>query len=472
MDLQQDITFADYGKSFQEKILQALISDKNWAAQMFEVAKVEYFELKYLRFLVDKYFEYYKKYHVFPTMQLLITIVRDCLREGNDIILRDQIVEFLHRIKTNPDMGDLQYVKDKSLDFCRKQALKEALESAVELIAVDKLDNVLGVIKEALTVGTTPSIGHDFMNDFDTRFIKINRNPVPTGLDKLDTKNILNGGLGNGEIGIITAPTGVGKSHFLVSLGANAIKLGKNVLHYTFELCETIVGIRYDSFLCDIPSSDVINSKNLIKSKYEKMKLGRLFIKEYPTGSATIMTLKTHIEKLALKGFVPDIIIIDYADIMRSTRKYDSLRHELKLIYEELRNLAMELNLPIWSASQANRQASNADIVGLENMSEAYGKAMIADVVLSLSRKPVEKAKGTARLFIAKNRAGRDGLVYNIGIDTSKSKFTIIDDNVLTFEESQNSTEKEMKNLLKSKWQQIGKNKDLQLLKIVEKKSK
>ena len=202
------------------------------------------------------------------------------------------------------------------------------------------------------------------------------------------------------------------------------------------------------------------------------MKLGRLFIKEYPTGSATIMTLKTHIEKLALKGFVPDIIIIDYADIMRSTRKYDSLRHELKLIYEELRNLAMELNLPIWSASQANRQASNADIVGLENMSEAYGKAMIADVVLSLSRKPVEKAKGTARLFIAKNRAGRDGLVYNIGIDTSKSKFTIIDDNVLTFEESQNSTEKEMKNLLKSKWQQIGKNKDLQLLKIVEKKSK
>jgi hypothetical protein len=472
MELQQGITFADYGKSFQEKILQALISDKNWAAQMFEVAKVEYFELKYLRFLVDKYFGYYKKYHVFPTMQLLITIVRDCLREGNDIILRDQIVEFLHRIKTNPDMGDLQYVKDKSLDFCRKQALKEALESAVELIAVDKLDNVLGVIKVALTVGTTPSIGHDFMNDFDKRFIKINRNPIPTGLDKLDTKNILNGGLGNGEIGIITAPTGVGKSHFLVSLGANAIKHGKNVLHYTFELCETIVGIRYDSFLCDIPSNDVINSKNLIKSKYEKMKLGRLFIKEYPTGSATIMTLRTHIEKLALKGFVPDIVIIDYADIMRSTRKYDSLRHELKLIYEELRNMAMELNLPIWSASQANRQAANADIVGLENMSEAYGKAMIADVVLSLSRKPVEKAKGTARLFVAKNRAGRDGLVFNIGIDTSKSKFMIIDDNVLTFEESQNSTEKEMKNLLKSKWQQIGKNKDLQLLKIVEKKSK
>ena len=313
-------TFAEYGKSFQEKIMQALLCDKKWATQMCEVAKAEFFELKYIRYLAGKYFSYYHKYHTFPTMQLLVTIVRDSLREGNDVILRDQIVEYLTRIKTNPDMGDLDYVKDKSLDFCRKQALKDALENAVELIATDKLDNVLGVIKEALTVGTVASVGHDFMKDMDARFLKINRNPVPTGIEKIDDRNILNGGLGKGEIGIITAPTGVGKSHFLVSLGVAALKAGKNVLHYTFELSETSVGIRYDSNLCDISSSDVIGSKNIIKAKYKNMKIGRLFIKEYPTNSATIMTLKGHIDKLLLKGFIPDLIIIDYADIMRSTR--------------------------------------------------------------------------------------------------------------------------------------------------------
>ena len=127
--------------------------------------------------------------------------------------------------------------------------------------------------------------------------------------------------------------------------------------------------------------------------------MGRLIIKEYPTGSATVMTIRNHVEKLLLKSFVPSVIIIDYADIMRSSRKMDSLRHELKLIYEELRNLAMDMNLPIWTASQANRDASNADVVGLENMAEAYGKAMVADVVLSLSRKPMEKSSGVGRLF-------------------------------------------------------------------------
>ena len=114
-----------------------------------------------------------------------------------------------------------------------------------------------------------------------------------------------------------------------------------------------------------------------------------------------------------LRGFVPSVIIIDYADIMRSTKSYDSLRHELKLIYEELRNLAMDLSVPVWTASQANRDSANSEIVGLENMSEAYGKAMVADLVISLSRKPMEKSTNTGRLFVAKNRAGRGRIAFS-----------------------------------------------------------
>jgi replicative DNA helicase len=234
------------------------------------------------------------------------------------------------------------------------------------------------------------------------------------------------------------------------------MRCGKNVLHYTFELTEQAVGLRYDANLCSISASDVIDEKEAVLDFYEKNdELGRLIIKEYPTGSASVITIKNHIEKLSLRNFKPSVIIVDYADIMRSTRSYDSLRHELKLIYEELRNLAMELSVPVWTASQANRDSANSDIVGLENMSEAYGKAMVADFVVSLSRKATEKASGSGRLFIAKNRAGKDGIVFPIHIDTALSKIAILDDDVSTLAEAVENDEKEIKNALREKWKSI-----------------
>jgi replicative DNA helicase len=335
---------------------------------------------------------------------------------------------------------------------------RDALEKAVELISTDKFESVVGLMKEAVAVGLPSSVGHDFFEDFEARFVKSRRQCCPTGIARLDEKDILQGGLGRGEIGVITANTGVGKSHFLVALGANAMRVGKNVVHYTFELTETAVGIRYDSNLCNVASNEVPESKDLIRKRYNEMELGRLIIKEYPTGSASVMTIRNHLEKLMMKNFIPSLVVIDYADVMRSSRQYDSLRHELKLIYEELRNLSMDMNIPIWTASQANRASSSADVVGLENMSEAYGKAMVADVVLSLSRKPMEKDKGTGRVFIAKNRAGRDGVVFPVHIDTARSKIDILDPTELSLNETVSQDESTMKDLLKQKWKEVSGN--------------
>ena len=453
--ISQSASFGQYGKTFQEKIFQGLLTDHRWASQMFEVMKPDFFEVKFLEYLCSRYFAYYDKYKCFPTMALLVTIIKDDLSESDDTILRDQIIEFLYRMKMNPDMGDIDYVKDKSLDFCKRQAFRHALETAVDLIQTDKFESVVGLMKEAVSIGLPHNTGHDFFEDADARFVRINRQACPTGIARLDQKDILRGGLGRGEIGVVTANTGVGKSHWLVAMGANAMKAGKNVLHYTFELTEHAVGLRYDSNLCDIPSNEVQDHKEQVLKRYENMELGRLIIKEYPTGSASSVTIRNHIEKLMLRGFTPSVIIIDYADIMRSTKSYDSLRHELKLIYEELRNLAMDLNVPIWTASQANRESANSEIVGLENMSEAYGKAMVADVVISLSRKAMEKATGAGRLFIAKNRAGTDGLVFPIHIDTSRSIINIIDENAMSLQEAQSDDDNKMKAALKKKWKEV-----------------
>ena len=453
--------FGRYGKSFQEKIFQSFMSDREWAAQMVEIMNPAFFEVSYLQYLSERFFAYYTKYKCFPTLGLLVTIIKEDLTKKDDSILRDQIVEFLHRIKANPHSADLGYVKDKTLDFCRKQAFKEALEESVEQIQTENFESVLTIMRKAVSVGLPSSTGHDFFEDAEARFVKLNRQACPTGLPKIDSKEILRGGLGRGEIGVVTANTGVGKSHWLVAMGANAMRVGKNVLHYTFELTEHAVGLRYDANLCNIDSNEIQDNKKKVLEKYEKMELGRLIIKEYPTGSASAITIRNHIEKLMLKGFVPSVIIIDYADIMRSTKSYDSLRHELKLIYEELRNLAMELNVPVWTASQANRDSAKSDIVGLENMSEAYGKAMVADVVVSLSRKPTEKATNAGRLFIAKNRAGKDGIVFPLCIDTAKSTFEILDESMLSLDEAVQQTNSEMKDILRQKWKEVnGTNRD------------
>lgn len=454
----QEAHFSRYGKTFQEKIFQCFLTDREWAAQMVEIMNPAFFDVNYLQYLSERFFAYYTKYKCFPTMGLLVTIIKDDLSQKDDAILRDQIVSYLHRIKTNPHVTDLSYVKDKTLDFCRKQAFKDALEESVELIQTEKFESVLTLMRKAVSVGLPSSTGHDFFEDAEARFVKINRQACPTGLAKLDAKDILRGGLGRGEIGVVTANTGVGKSHWLVAMGSNAMRVGKNVLHYTFELTEHAVGLRYDANLCDMPANEVQDRKQEVLEKYKEMELGRLIIKEYPTGSASAITIRNHVEKLMLKGFTPSIIVIDYADIMRSTKSYDSLRHELKLIYEELRNLAMDLNIPIWTASQANRDSAKSDIVGLENMSEAYGKAMVADVVVSLSRKPTEKATGAGRLFVAKNRAGKDGIVFPLNIDTAKSTFKILDAEALTLDEAVKQSDNEMKQLLKKKWAEVNGN--------------
>jgi replicative DNA helicase len=237
-------------------------------------------------------------------------------------------------------------------------------------------------------------------------------------------------------------------------IGANALRDGKNVLHYTFELSETAVGIRYDSNLCDIDSNEVMDHKEDVKKYYEENRLGRLFIKEYPTNTASVYTLKSHIERLSLKGFVPDMILIDYADIMRSTRQFDSLRHELKLVYEELRGMAMELGVPIWTASQSNKEGANAEVIDMTNMSEAYGKAMICDLIVSVSRRPHEKASGWGRLYIAKNRAGRDGLVYPLKMNTARSQFEITGESDSP-DVVQASDEDLQKQALKAKWKEL-----------------
>jgi len=204
-------SFAQFGRTFQERFVQALLTDKQFAEMSMEVFKPEYLELRYLSFLTDRYFAYSSKYKVFPTLQLLVTIIRDDLKVGTDIILRDQIVDYLNRIKNNEGHEDLPYVKEKSLEFSRKQALKKALEQAVDQMQANNYGQIVEGIKKAVQIGTSPSVGHDFFNEMDARFTLLRRATIPTGLPELDKKEILQGGSGKGELHCIVGGAGSGK---------------------------------------------------------------------------------------------------------------------------------------------------------------------------------------------------------------------------------------------------------------------
>lgn len=206
-----EISFSQFGRQFQEKLVQAMIVDPEWSARMSEVINTDYFDLKYLKFLADRYFAYYEKYKTFPTFPTLVIMAKDELRSETDGTLKTQVVEFLQRTRTSPETHDLEYVKDKSLDFCKKQSLRIALEEAVDMINKEQFDTVPDHIKRALLAGTTPSLGLEFFEDMETRFKRVNRSPVPTGIPQLDHREILNGGLGKGEMGVVVANTGVGK---------------------------------------------------------------------------------------------------------------------------------------------------------------------------------------------------------------------------------------------------------------------
>jgi len=225
----------------------------------------------------------------------------------------------------------------------------------------------------------------------------------------------------------------------LVHLGAQALKQGKNVVHFTLELADTAVAQRYDACLTGIPLDDLINQKEAV---YETIKDidGQLIVKEYPTKSATTITLKNHLEKIRQTQMEIDMVIVDYGDLLKSTtnRRNSEKRHELESIYEELRGIGQEFGCPIVTASQTNRKGLNEEVITMESISEAFNKCFVADFIISLSRTIKDRNCNIARIFVAKNRNGPDGIIYSAFMDTSNVSIKVLQrDDVVKLQQKQ-----------------------------------
>tara|TARA_R110000796_G_scaffold230098_6_gene347711 strand:+ start:443 stop:1825 length:1383 start_codon:yes stop_codon:yes gene_type:complete len=442
-------TFNIYGYSFQIKLLAALFKNKTFLQQISDILEAEFFESDANKWIATTVIDYFNEYKSSPTLEVMKVRVDSV---DNDV-LETGIVDTLKEIMKNLDADDMEFVQNETIKFCKNQKLKGAIMESVNLLQAGDYDGIKQQIDEAMKSGTDRDLGHDYMIDIADRFSETTRKTVPTGWNVID--DLMDGGLGPGELGVFVAPAGIGKSWALVNAAAAAVKAGKTVVQYTLELSGAYVGLRFDSVFTGIAAQNLKYYQDNIKETIKDIN-GELVIKYYPTKTATVNTLKAHLDRCTMMDKKPDLIIVDYADLLRGTGK--EIRHELGNIYEDLRGLAGEYEVPVWTASQANRSALEDDVIGAEKIAESYSKIMTADFVLSLSRKIEDKIAGTGRWHVIKNRFGPDGITFPSKMNMSNGQIDIYEETSVQGKSTQsemNQGSEAMRKRLATKYKEV-----------------
>jgi len=409
----------EYGPKFQVKVLSSLLTHKEFLVNIYDILNEEDFNNQAHRWIVKEILKYYDKYHTVPSLDILKVEVKKIENEVLQLSIKDQLREAY--IASDED---LKYVQEEFTGFCKNQQLKKALLSSVDLLKAGDYDSIKIMVEEALKAGADKNIGHEYNLDIETRYREDNRKPVATPWNRIN--DLLQGGLGQGDFGLIFGNPGGGKSWSLVALGGHAVRMGYNVLHYTLELGEDYVGRRYDAFFTKVPVNHIAKHQDKVEEIIPQIP-GKLVIKEFPMGKATIHTVESHIRKCSDLDLKPDLVLIDYVDLLSSKRKNVDRKYEIDDIYTSTKGLARELNIPIWSVSQVNRAGAKDDVIEGDKAAGSYDKIMITDFCLSLSRKAKDKVNGTGRFHVMKNRYGMDGLTYGVKADTSTGHFEVHD---------------------------------------------
>jgi len=406
---------SEYGYGFQVKVLAAMFTDRLFLQQITDIIQADYFESDANSWLLDVILTHFREYKCPPSKDVLKVKVTEI---DNDI-LKTSILEQLKEVFRFMESDDLTFVKDEILKFCKNQEIKRAIMDSVNLLKMGNYDEIKSKIDGAMKAGADTNIGLEYKANISARYAEASRHTITTGWDVID--DLMDGGLAPGELGVVMAPAGIGKSWLLINIGANAVKAGKTVIHYTLELNENYVGQRYDSVLTGINAQTLKHHQDTVEERMKTLS-GNLIVKYFPTKSVGVMGLKAHLEKTIMLGNSPALVIVDYGDLLKINVKKD--KHEaLEELYEELRGMAGEYDIPVWTASQAGRSALEEDIIEADKIASSYGKVMVADFLVSLSRKVEDKMSGTGRGHVIKNRFGPDGITLPCKINTNNGQF-------------------------------------------------
>jgi len=442
----------DFGHTFQVKSIASLMKNQSFLEQIHDILDEKHYDSDSLKWVVKECKKYYDEYRKCITLD----VFKVKTSEVENDVLKLSIVENLKEVFRHLESPDLDFIEDKALDFFKNQTLKNAIIQSVDIMeSKGDFEQIKRLVDDALNAGTERNIGHEYIEHIEDRYSETARETVPTGWDVID--DLTQGGLGGGELGVIVAPAGVGKTWVLAAIGANSMKRGRHIVHYSLELNEAYVGLRYDSIFTGIANQNLKYHKDDVQTEMEKLK-GDLVIKYYPTKSASVNTLSAHLKRITTLGTEVDMVVVDYADILKDTGGSREVRHALGNIYEDLRGLAGEFQIPVWTASQANRSALDEDVIEATKVSESYQKIMTADFVMSLSRKVEDKIGNTGRFHVIKNRFGPDGITFPAKVNTNTGKMEIYEGNSVGGKEQQNKIDNRdnlMKKMLSNRYDDL-----------------
>jgi len=442
-------TLSKYGQSFQSKVVSALITDNKFLDTISEITTAKFFENDANKWIISEILSYHEEYRKPPTLD----VFKSQLSKVDNEVLKKTVVEQLRHVFTQVGNVDLDYIKNEFTNFCINQNLKGVILQSVDLLKAGSYDRIKDLVDRAMKVGQENNLGMDYIEDYDERVQDLKRTTVPTKWQPIN--DLMDGGLGPGELGVVVAPSGVGKTWILTAIGAEAVRQGLSVVHYTMELSEHYVGARYDTVFTGTPSAELKDKKDEVKAKITNLK-GKLLIKYFPPKGVTVKKLQQHIEKMVTLDNKPDVIIVDYADLLLShSNKSDSTYAEQGGVYIDLRGMSGELEIPVWTASQTNRSAIDSEVIEADKIADSYAKVMNADFIMSWSRKSKDKLNDTARAHIMKNRFGPDGITFPCKMNTNTGYIEVYDgtspDGVIVQKEAA-SGQLETKKLLHKKY--------------------
>jgi replicative DNA helicase len=399
------------GFDFQVRLIAQVITDDKFANSIIEIIDPNYFEDQYLRIIAATIKDAHEKYEIIPDMGSLEARL---LEDVRDEIQRKYLISNLRNIQ-EANLNDTLWIQDTAMKFCKQQELKKSvglINKIIEKGDINDYEKCEEILRKALDTGDNKDDGTDVTDDIDDVLSDDFRKPIPTGIGGLD--EVMEGGLSKGELAIILAPFGVGKTTMMTKIANTAKNLGLNVLQIFFEDNPKVIKRKH--LACW--SGYDLNSLGLYKEELKELntrkkeEMGILKLKKFPSDGTTIPMIKQYIRKCIAKGFRPDLVLLDYIDCVAPSKKFDDVNVAEGNVMRQFESMLDELHIAGWTAVQGNRSSIKAEVVESDQMGGSIKKGQIGHFIVSIAKSLDQKENGTATIAILKSRFGKDGIIF------------------------------------------------------------
>ena len=408
----EERNFGYLGFSFQQSLIKAIIEDKKYGETIIDVLESKFFDNNSFKFIMENVKELYKSYNKIPDYN---TLAQKIMAEGGNKDSSKVHVDTLEAIKNNE--SQIEYVKDTALNFCKQQNLKRELKSVQSIIESGEFEaynKIEEIIQKALQVGISNDETTDVFHDIDGALEQDFRHPLPTGIVGID--NLLKGGLGIGELGVVLAPTGTGKTTLLTKFANTAYNLGYNVVQIFFEDNPGNIKRKHYTIWSEIAPDQQPEFKDMVKEKVEEAQTrskGSLKLLKLASDNVTVSEIKNKIRKMNSDGIKVDLLVLDYVDCISSDKSTNGEEWKGEgSVMRSLESMTGEFGMAIWTATQGNRESISSEVVTGDQMGGSIKKAQIAHVIISIGKTLEQKEHNLATLTLLKSRIGKDGVVF------------------------------------------------------------